>query len=168
MQRVCQDFPDLFKPELRCLKDLQLEIQFKPDSKPLFCKPRVVPFALQEDLTQAYDVGIAKGVWRPAQFNSYGTPVVPIRKKAAEGSNAPLRVCGDYSVTVNPQLEPHRYPMPLPDDLIRKLSGGYGFSKIHLADAFNQIMLGPESQKRLALSTHRGVLLQLRLPFGIS
>eukprot|EP00731_Ephydatia_muelleri_P001282 Em0001g1282a len=157
-------------PELGCLKDLQLEIQFKPDSKPLFCKPRVVPFALQEDLTQAYDVGIAKGVWRPAQFNSYGTPVVPIRKKAAEGSNAPLRVCGDYSVTVNPQLEPHRYPMPLPDDLIRKLSGGYGISKIEidLADAFNQIMLGPESQKRLALSTHRGVLLQLRLPFGIS
>ena len=90
-QRVCQDFPDLFKPELGCLKDLQLEIQFKPDSKPLFCKPRVVPFALQEDLTQAYDVGIAKGVWRPAQFNSYGTPVVPIRKKAAaEESNASL------------------------------------------------------------------------------
>ena len=29
-------------------------------------------------------------------------------------------------------------------------------------------MLGPESQKRLALSTHRGVLLQLRLPFGIN
>ena len=29
-------------------------------------------------------------------------------------------------------------------------------------------MLGPESQKRLALSTHRGVLLQRRLPFEIS
>ena len=29
-------------------------------------------------------------------------------------------------------------------------------------------MLRPESQKRLALSTHRGVLLQLQLPFGIS
>ena len=37
-----------------------------------------------------------------------------------------------------------------------------------LADAYNQIELGPESQRRLALSTHRGVLLQTRLPFGIS
>lgn len=37
-----------------------------------------------------------------------------------------------------------------------------------MADAFNQIMLGLESQKRLALSFHRVVLLQLRLPFGIS
>ena len=83
-------------------------------------------------------------------------------------SKAKIRVCGDYSVTVNPQLEPHRHPLPIPEDLIRKLGGGYGFTKFDLADAFNQIKLGPESQKRLALSTHRGVLLQLRLPFGIS
>ena len=34
-------------------------------------------------------------------------------------------------------------------------------------DAYNQVQLAPESQKRLALSTHRGVLLQCRLPFGI-
>ena len=47
-------------------------------------------------------------------------------------------------------------------------SGGYYFTKIDLADAYNQIKLAPESQKRLALSTHRGVLLQTRLPFGIS
>jgi hypothetical protein len=58
--------------------------------------------------------------------------------------------------------------MPLPDDLVRKLSNGYGFSKVDLADAYNQIKLGPEIQKRLALSTHRGVLLQCRLPFDIS
>ena len=43
---------------------------------------------------------------------------------------------------------------------MRKPGGGHGFSKIDLADAY--------SQKRLALSIHRGVLLQLCLPFGIS
>ena len=41
------------------------------------------------------------------------------------------------------------------------------FTKIDLADAYNQIAIGPESQKRLALSTHQGVLLEMRLPFGI-
>ena len=99
-------------------------------------------------------------MWKPVQFNDYGTPVVPIRKISAPGQPAKIRVCGDYSVTVSSQLEIHRYPMPLPEDLMRKLSGGYGFSKVDLADAYNQIKLGPESQKRLALSTHRGVLLQ--------
>ena len=52
-------------------------------------------------------------------------------------------------------------------EFIRKLGGGYSFTKIDLADAYNQIMLTPESQKKLTLSTHRGVLLQRRLPFGI-
>ena len=69
---------------------------------------------------------------------------------------------------VNLQLETHRHLLPLPDDLLRKLGGGYCFTKIDLADAYNQIKLAPESQRRLALSTHRGVLLQLRLPFGIT
>ena len=116
----------------------------------------------------AYDAGIAAGVWQPTQFSAHGTPVVPIRKAALPGKPAKLRVCGDYSVTVNHQLEPYRHPMPLPEDLMRKLGGGYGFTKIDLADAYNQIMLAPDSQKRLALSTHRGVLLQMRLPFGIT
>ena len=51
---------------------------------------------------------------------------------------------------------------------MRRLGGTHYFSKVDLADAYNQIELGPESQKRLALSTHKGVLLQKRLPFGIS
>jgi len=50
---------------------------------------------------------------------------------------------------------------------MQKLGGGYGYTKIDLADAYNQIKLAPGSQRRLALSTHRGVLLQQRLPFGI-
>ena len=78
-----------------------------------------------------------------------------------------IRVCGDYSVLVNPCLEPHRYPIPPRSDLLRKLSDGPYFTKIDLADAYNQILLSPDSQNRLALSTHRSVLLQQRLPFGI-
>jgi len=168
-QQLCAEFPDIFKKELGTLKDFELEVKFKPDAAPVFCKPRPVPIAIQDDLEEAIQSGINRGIWEPVQFNSYGTPVVPIKKKTVPGQNKPkIRVCGDYSVTVNPQLEPHRHPMPQPDDLMRKLGRGHGFTKIDLADAYNQISLGPESQKKLALSTHRGVLLQKRLPFGIT
>ena len=51
---------------------------------------------------------------------------------------------------------------------MRGLGEGFGFSKIDLADTHNQIELSEESQEHLALSTHRGVLLLTRLPFGIS
>nr|KAG5702950.1 hypothetical protein BaRGS_034723 [Batillaria attramentaria] len=99
---LCDKFPDLFKEELGCLKDFELEVKFKSDAKP------------------AYEEGIAKGVWKPVQFNDYGTPAVPIQ------------------------------------ELMQKLGGGFGYTKIDLADAYNQIKLAPESQRRLALSTHRG------------
>jgi len=52
--------------------------------------------------------GIARDVWKSVEFNDYDTPVVPIKKSLLPGQTAPsLRVCEDYSVTVNPQLEAH-------------------------------------------------------------
>ena len=51
---------------------------------------------------------------------------------------------------------------------MKKFGGGHLYSKIDLSDAYNQIQLSPASQEKLALSTHRGVLLQQRLPFGIA
>jgi len=168
-KRMCDEFPDLFKTELGCLKDFELEVRFKPDSQPVFCKPRPVPFAIRDELSKGYDDGIARGVWKPVQFNDYGTPVVPHRKSVSHsGQLKPkLRICGDYSTGINESLEVHRQPIPLPEELMQKLGGGFGYTKVDLADAYNQIKLGPESQRRLALSTHRGVLLQQRLPFGI-
>ena len=112
MQQVCSklrdDYSEIFKPELGCLKDFELEVQFKFDAKPIFCTPRSIPFSIQADLAQAYDAGIAKGVWTPVQLNAWGTPVVPIRKNAKPNSSkASLRVRGDYLTSVNPPLEIH-------------------------------------------------------------
>ena len=167
-KKLCDKFPDLFKKELGCLKDFELEVQFKADAKPVFHKARPVPFALRDDLAKGYEEGIAKGVWKPVKFNEYGTPVVPIRKAHNPSSLKPkLRICGDYSVGINDQLADHRHPIPLPEELMQRLGGGFGYTKVDLADAYNQIKLAPESQRRLALSTHQGVLLQQRLPFGI-
>ena len=59
----------------------------------------------------------------------------------------------------------HRYPIPRPQELMESLGGGYGYTEIDLDDAYHQIELAPISHKRLALSTHRGVLLQQRLLF---
>ena len=154
--QICKEFPDLWKPELECLKDYSLEVKFKPDvtpppPTPRFRKPRTVPFTVQEDLNQAYDVGVAKGSWKPVTFNEYGTPVVPVRKQSQPNQpSGTVGVCGDYSLVINDQVETHRQPMPLPEDLMRRLDGSHYFSKVDLADASNQIELGPESQRGLA------------------
>ena len=56
--KQCEVFPDLFKPELGCLKDFELEVKFKPDAKTVFCKPNTVPYSMLEDLTHTYEDGI--------------------------------------------------------------------------------------------------------------
>ena len=86
---LCGEFPDLFKDELGCLKDVALEVELKEDTKPIFHKPRPVPFSVKEDLTKAYDAGIEKGVWTHVQFNDYGTPVVPHHKTLQPGQIKP-------------------------------------------------------------------------------
>ena len=94
------------KPELGCLKDFELEIKFKPEARPIFGQPIPVPLVILEDLNDTYEGGIRKGVWKPTDFNAYGTLVVPVLKAICPGQNkARIRVCGDYSETVNSQLE---------------------------------------------------------------
>ena len=94
--------------------------------------------------------------------------MVAIKKVLLPGQKKPTkRVCGDYSVTVNSQLKGYRHPLPLLEDLMRRLGGGYGFTDIDLADAYDQTKLVAGSQRGQALSTHKGVLLQKRLPFGM-
>ena len=79
-KQMCNKFPDVFSDELGCLKDFELDIKFKPNITSVFCKLQPVPFAMQDHLAQTYKRGIAKGVWKPVQFNDFGTPVVPTKK----------------------------------------------------------------------------------------
>ena len=42
-QTLCDEFPDLFKPELGCLKDFELEVKFKADAVPVFSQGTTGP-----------------------------------------------------------------------------------------------------------------------------
>ena len=63
MYSICGEFPTLFESTLGCLKDFSLDIRFKPEAKPIFKKPRPVPFSILQDLNEAYKAGIKRGVW---------------------------------------------------------------------------------------------------------
>jgi len=71
VQNFCEDYTERFKQELGCPRDFELEISFKSDAKPVFCKPRSVPFAIHEDLAQEYESEIPRGVWTPVKFNGW-------------------------------------------------------------------------------------------------
>lgn len=48
-----------------------------------------------------------EGVIAPVQFSDWAAPIVPVTK-----SDGSIRICGDYSVTVNAVSKLDHYPLP--------------------------------------------------------
>ena len=71
LKKLCEDYAEIFKAGLGLLMDFELDVKFKDNSKPVFMKLRSVPFAVQEELNEAYDASIKKGVWKETQFSLY-------------------------------------------------------------------------------------------------
>ena len=61
------------------MKDFELEVEFKKEAQPIFCKAQLIPGALLEDLEKQYEEGIAKGIRETAEFKEFGSPVVPVK-----------------------------------------------------------------------------------------
>ncbi|KII62619.1 hypothetical protein RF11_06621 [Thelohanellus kitauei] len=117
-----------------------------------FYQPRSIDLFLKEEVDKALDEGVKNGVWISCQFNEHESPFVPIRK-CGTGTR---RICGHYFALVNIYLDDHRYQTLSGDELLRQLNGYHYFTKVDLANAYNQIRLSLDSQKRQAISTHRG------------
>ena len=79
-----------------------------------------------------------------------------------------VRICGDFSVTVNPLSKLDRYPIPKVEDLFARLGKGKLFSKLDLNQAYQQLTLDEDSKKYVVINTHRGLFCYMRLPFGIA
>ena len=80
-KKLCSEFQEIFEPGLGCLKNFELDIKFNEDATPIFRKPRTVPFAILEDVNEALEAGVRRSIWKTVDFNDWGTPVVPIRKR---------------------------------------------------------------------------------------
>ena len=74
-----------------------------------------------------------------------------------------VRICGDFSVTVNPVSKLDRYPIPKVEDLFARLSKGKLFSKLDLSQAYQQLTLDENSKKYVVINTHRGLFRYMRL-----
>ena len=163
LNSVLEKYSDVFKKELGTLKGFKAKLNLKPNSKPQCCRPRQVPYALKEavdrELTHLENTGVIERIPRSA----WAAPLVAVPK--GDGS---VRLCGDYRRTVNPSLEIDQYPLPLPEDLMTALTGGYKFSKLDLSAAYQQLILDEDSQPYVVINTQRGLFKYLRLPFRVA
>lgn len=156
-------FPDIFSDKLGAFKKYRVKLKLKDDAKPVFFKARPIAFALRDKIDKEIERLLDLGVLKPVQHSDYASPIVPVLKR--DGS---VRLCADYSVTINKQLVIEQYPLPTIHELFSKLHGGQQFSKIDLSMAYNQFLIDDESQNITCINTHRGLFKYTRLVFGLS
>ena len=132
------------------------------DAQPRFCKPRKLPFALEEPVKQELLRLEGEGIITPVDNSDWATPIVVVHK-----SNGKVRVCGDYQATVNPFI-PKSVTAGLDiDDTLARLADCDKFSKIDLKDAYLHVPLDDPSQKYTVISTPFGLYKYRFLPLGI-
>lgn len=161
-EQVKNEFSEIFNGELGAYRLEKISLPIDKNAKPVFFKPRPVPFAWKEAIEKDLQDLIENDVLEPVETSDWGTPLVPILKP-----NGKLRICGDYEVTVNQFLSDFKYPLPLIDEIFAALQGGELFTKLDMSNAYNQLILDEQSQLLCVWSTHIGTLKMKRLPFGV-
>ena len=105
----------------------------------------------------------AEGVIKKVATSEWAAPIVtPVKK---DGS---VRVCGDFKVTINSQLEVDEYPLPCIADIYASLGGGTLFSVLDLRHAYLQMEVEEHSRPFLTINTIRGLYQYQRLPYGVA
>lgn len=156
-------FPNVFKNELGTFNVGKVKLYLKDNAVPKFCKPRHIPYALKAKVEVELDKLVKLKILTPINFSQWATPIVPVLKR-----NGEVRICGDYKVTLNPNLCIDKYPIPKIEDLLVNLRNCKYFSKIDLSQAYSQIELDDDSKELVVINTHKGLFRYNRLPFGVA
>lgn len=148
---MVERFPSVFSSSFGCYKSKTFELVLKSDSKPIFCRPRVIQFSLKDKVSLNLHRLIAEGLLEPVESSEWATPILPVVKV-----DESICLCGDYKVTVNKNLVVDRYSIPQVNELLRMFQGATNFCTLDLCLAYQQLPLSVESQKLTTITTHRG------------
>ncbi|CAF3889578.1 unnamed protein product, partial [Rotaria sp. Silwood1] len=154
---------NVLNKELGHCTKVQAHIQLKPDAIPKFFKPRPIPFAYLEGVKEEIQRNVEAGIIERIDTSSWAAPIVPVKKP-----NGKIRICGDFKVTINPQILIDQHPIPSIEELLARLNNGQKFTKLDLSDAYLQVELDEPSKNLVIINTPLGLFRYNRMPFGIS
>ena len=122
---ILDKYTDVFKNKLGTFTSTKAMLTLKDDSQERFLKARPMPYALKPKVEEELRRLQNEGILTKVEWSEWATPIVPVPKR--DGS---VRLCGDYKITVNPELQAKQYPLPRIEDIFANLAGGQKFSKL--------------------------------------
>nr|XP_003708371.1 PREDICTED: uncharacterized protein K02A2.6-like [Megachile rotundata] len=156
-------YSKVFQPNLGRVAGIQVRLKLKEGAQPTYMRARTVPFAIRTKIEQELDDLEKQDIITKVDRSEWATPIVPIVK--ADGS---IRICGDFKITLNPNLQVDDHPVPSIEELFAAMAGGTKFSKIDIKKAFLNIEVHPDDRHLLTLNTHKGLYQCNRLMFGVA
>ena len=166
VDKLIKEFPTVFTEELGCFTGHKIEIPVPDDVIPKYFKPRRVSYALLSRVEEELEKLEKQGVWEKVKYSKWAAPIVTVMKDPKDPSG-PIRICGDYKLTVNRVAPLDNYPVPSVTDQLATLEGAVVFSKLDLSQAYQQLPLEEKTRELLTISTHRGLYRPFRLQFGV-
>ena len=156
---MLDQYSDVFENKLGNFTTAKAKLTLKDDSQAGFLNTSPMLYALKPKVEEELRRLQKERILTKVEWSEWATPIVPVPKK--DGS---VRLCGDYKITVNLELQVEQYPLPRIEDIFANLAGGQKFSKIDLRQAYHQIEMEEDSKKY----TLMGLFQYNRLVFGIT
>jgi len=144
-------------PHRECDHSIELKPGTIPPSGPLYNMSIEELQVLRKFLKENLDKGFIRASTSPA-----ASPVL-FAKKPGGG----LRFCVDYRA-LNAITIKNRYPLPLLQETLSKLSTAKFYTKLDVIHAFNRIRMKEGQEWMTAFNTRYGLFETLVMPFGLS
>ena len=142
-------------------KGHEFSIELEPDTRPIFRPIYKLSPAELDEVKRQIDYLLRNGFIKPSK-SPWGAPILFVPKK-----DGGLRMCVDYR-WLNKVTIKNRYPLPLPEELIDRMSGAKVFSKIDLRSGYWQMPIRPSDTEKTAFRTRYGHFEMLVVPFGLT
>lgn len=160
---LLKEFQGVFEKKVGVVTNHTCDLKVKSDARPVFVRARPVPLALQERVETLLNRLVEEGVIEKVDFSDWATPVVPVVKP-----NGTIRLCADYSCSLNKQIEVPQHPLPRFEDVFSNFSGSRHFSTLDILNAFLHMPVSEATSHTLTINTHKGLFRCKRLMYGVS
>ncbi|KAI8125079.1 hypothetical protein CVS40_4854 [Lucilia cuprina] len=140
-----------------------VKVHLKSGAKPIFARPREIPFALRDAYAKEIDAKISAGFYKKVDFLEWSSTTHIVIKK-----NGGIRITGNYKPTINPQMVIDEHPIPKTQDIFNKMKGAAVFAHLDVTDAYSHLVVDEEFAHVLTLNTPTRGLIRLTRAVYIS
>lgn len=145
---------------LGCTNTTEMNIELT-SQRPVVYRPYRLSHHERDKVRQMVGDMLDAGIIRES-VSSYASPIILVKKK-----DGTARMCVDYRM-LNSITVKERYPMPLIEDEIARLSGQACFVTLDLMSGYYQVPISEKSKHLTAFVTPDGQYEFNRMPFGLA